>query len=87
LVFKVGNTMFGLLPLEGEPPRVSLKCDPMRALALRARYPAAQPGYHQDKRHWNTLLLDGTIPAAELQALIEHSYALVVAGLRRADRP
>lgn len=86
LVFKVAGKMFALLPIVGEPPRVNLKCDPMRALALRAEYVSIQPGYHQDKKHWNTVLLDGSVPADLVVELIEHSYALVVAGLTRAQR-
>lgn len=86
LVFKVAGKLFALLPTTGEPPRVNLKCDPGRALALRAHHPSIQPGYHQDKRHWNTLLLDGSLPAELILELVEHSYALVVAGLTRAQR-
>ncbi len=86
LVFKVAGKMFALLPIVGEPPRVNLKCDPMRALALRAEFASIQPGYHQDKKHWNTVLLDVSVPAELVVELVEHSYALVVAGLTRAQR-
>jgi predicted DNA-binding protein (MmcQ/YjbR family) len=85
-VFKVGGRMFALVPLEGEPATVNLKCDPDLALALRARYAAVRPGYHQNKRHWNTVELDGSIEEDEVREMIDHSYELVVAGLPRADR-
>lgn len=86
-VFKVMGRMFGLMPLDEVPPRINLKCDPEQAIALRAKYPAAVlPGYHMSKTHWNTVLLDGTVPADELRWMVEHSYALVVAKLKKADR-
>ena len=85
-VFKVGGKMFALVSLEGAPGSVNLKCDPALALELRERYAAVHPGYHQDKRHWNTVDLDGSIEDDELREMIDHSYALVVAGLPRAKR-
>jgi predicted DNA-binding protein (MmcQ/YjbR family) len=85
-VFKVGGRMFALVPLEGEPGTVNLKCDPDLALALRARYAAVRPGYHQNKRHWNTVELDGSIEDDELREMIDHSYQLVVDRLPRAER-
>jgi len=85
-VFKVAGRMFALVPL-GEPPgSVSLKCDPHLAEGLRARYPAVTPGYHLNKRHWNTVALDGSVPDGELLELIDHSYELVVARLTRTAR-
>ncbi|MEZ4473324.1 MAG: MmcQ/YjbR family DNA-binding protein [bacterium] len=86
LVYKVCGRMFALLPLEGEPARVNLKCAPDRAMALRHAYPAITPGYHMDKRHWNTVLLDGTVPVDELRFLLQHSWDRVVEGLKKADR-
>lgn len=86
LVFKVGGKMFALVPLDGAPAVVNLKCDPSVALELRARHPAVRPGYHQDKRHWNTVSLDGTIDDDELRWMVDHSYELVVARLPRAVR-
>ena len=86
-VFKVGGRMFALVSLDGDPGRVNLKCDPGLALELRARYSAVRPGYHQDKRHWNTVDLDGSIADNELREMIDHSYGLVVDGLPRAKRP
>ena len=85
-VFKIGGRMFALVPLEGSPGSVNLKCDPDVALELRARHPSVRPGYHQNKRHWNTVELDGSIDDDELRCMIDHSYELVVAGLPRAAR-
>jgi predicted DNA-binding protein (MmcQ/YjbR family) len=85
-VFKVGGRMFALVSLDGEPGIVNLKCDPELALALRARYPAVRPGYHQDKRHWNTVELDGSVDDADLADMIDHSYELVISRLPRAER-
>lgn len=81
LVFKVGGKMFALASLDEVPPRVNLKCDPDRALELRDRYAEVQPGYHMNKKHWNTVELNGVIPGAELRRMIDHSYDLVVARL------
>jgi predicted DNA-binding protein (MmcQ/YjbR family) len=84
-VFKVGGKMFALVVLDGEPGFVNLKCDPGLALELRARHPAVKPGYHANKRHWNSVHLDGSIEDAELHEMIEHSYTLIVNRLPRAD--
>lgn len=81
LVFKVGGKMFALASLEAVPPRVNLKCDPERALDLRDRYESVQPGYHMNKRHWNTIEFTGEISAAEILRMIDHSYELVCAAL------
>ncbi|MBO0810440.1 MAG: MmcQ/YjbR family DNA-binding protein [Microlunatus sp.] len=85
-VFKVGGRMFALVPLGGDPPNVTLKCDPALALELRARHPAVRPGYHTNKRHWNTVDLDGSLDQADVEGMITHSYDLVVAALPRAVR-
>ena len=85
-VFKVGGRMFALVPLAGSPAGVNLKCDPALALELRARHPSVRPGYHQDKRHWNTVVLDGSIEPDEIREMVEHSYDLVVRGLPRRVR-
>ncbi len=77
IVFKVGGKMFALASLDEVPPRVNLKCDPERALDLRDRYEEVQPGYHMNKKHWNTVTLTGKIPEAELREMIDHSYELV----------
>jgi predicted DNA-binding protein (MmcQ/YjbR family) len=85
-VFKVGGRMFALVALEGSPGSVNLKCDPSLALELRARYSSVHPGYHANKRHWNTVELDGSVEDGELREMIEHSYELVVSRLPRAER-
>jgi predicted DNA-binding protein (MmcQ/YjbR family) len=84
-VFKVGGRMFALVPLAGAEC-VNLKCDPELALELRARHAAVSPGYHQNKRHWNTVELDGSIDDDELLEMITHSYDLVVGKLPKAER-
>ena len=82
LVFKVGGKMFAILSTEG----VSLKCDPVFAVAFREQYPAVTAGYHLDKRHWNTVLLDDSVPSDVLDEWIADSYQLVRASLTRAQR-
>lgn len=88
LVYKVRDKSFAILQGEqgDRPAQVTLKCDPALALELRDRYPAVVPGYHVNKRHWNTVVLDGTVPDDELIDMLRHSYERVVAGLRVADR-
>lgn len=86
LVIKVAGKAFVLADITRDPPAVNLKCDPERALELRARYDAVQPGYHMNKKHWNTVEIDGSIPDDEILAMIDHSFECVVAGLTRADR-
>ena len=85
-VMKVGGKMFALVPLGSEPAVVNLKCDPARALELRAAYAGIRPGYHQNKRHWNSVDLDGSVEDDLLRELVEDSYDLVVARLPRALR-
>ncbi|MFD3685202.1 MmcQ/YjbR family DNA-binding protein [Nocardiopsis sp. NPDC058631] len=68
------------------PATVNLKCDPGLALELRKQYPAVTPGYHMSKRHWNSVLLDGTVPDDEIAEMLRHSYVLVASNLRRVDR-
>ncbi len=86
LVFKVKGKMFALVAWEQTPLHISLKCDPNEALFLRDLFPAIQPGYYLNKRHWNTVTLDGSLPDTELQRLIDDSYRLVVQGLPKAER-
>lgn len=85
-VFKVGGRMFALVTLDAPPGSVSLKCEPDLALDLRGQYAAVTAGYHLDKRHWNTITLDGSVPDDELLGLVDHSYELVVARLPKAVR-
>jgi predicted DNA-binding protein (MmcQ/YjbR family) len=80
-VYKVGGKMFALVPHNADPQHVSLKCDPDWSEVLREAYPAVRPGYHLNKKHWNTVVLDGTVPDDEIAELIEHSHALVVESL------
>ena len=86
LVMKVGGKMFALIGDDAEPPTVSLKCEPELARALREMYPAVKAGYHLNKRHWNTVTLDGTVPDNEVLGWIDDSYDLVVAGLPQRVR-
>jgi predicted DNA-binding protein (MmcQ/YjbR family) len=86
-VFKVGGKMFALTALDGEPLEVSLKCDPELAAQLRAAHRCIRPGYHLNKRHWNTITLDGSLPDRTVLDMIEDSYDLVVGSLPRARRP
>jgi predicted DNA-binding protein (MmcQ/YjbR family) len=86
IVFKVAGKMFAILALEEVPPRVNLKCDPDLALELRDRYEQVEPGYHMNKKHWNTVVLDGIIPEREVRKMIDHSYELVVQSLPKSKR-
>jgi predicted DNA-binding protein (MmcQ/YjbR family) len=86
LVFRVVGKIFALTNVEKLPLAVNLKCDPELAVELRDRYPAVQPSYHMNKTHWNTVELDGSIPAAKVREMIDHSYERVVASLKREER-
>jgi predicted DNA-binding protein (MmcQ/YjbR family) len=85
-VYKVGDPstgseqakMFALVAEKSNPVRLSLKCDPLLAETLRAKYESVMPGYHLNKKHWNTILLSGQLSWGEVQDLIRHSYILVV---------
>jgi predicted DNA-binding protein (MmcQ/YjbR family) len=85
-VFKVAGKMFALSDLDNLPLECSVKCDPDLAEALRSHHAAIRPGYHLNKRHWNTVTLDGSIADTEIQDLIQDSYDLVVATLTRVQR-
>ncbi|WP_198961954.1 MmcQ/YjbR family DNA-binding protein [Pseudonocardia sp. MH-G8] len=85
-VFKVAGKIFALSRLDGNPLRVSLKCDPDLAVQLRMSHPAITAGYHLNKRHWNTVVLDGSVPDETVREMIEDSYDLVVARLPKAQR-
>lgn len=85
-MFKVGGKVFALLPATADPDRVSLKCEPHFAEHLRAQHRAIAPGYHLDKRHWNTVRLDGSLAPDLVEELLGHSYTLVVDGLPRRAR-
>ena len=77
-VYKVNGHMFALIAEETTPVRLSLKCDPQLAKLLREKYESVMPGYHLNKKHWNTILVTGQLPWEEIQGLIRHSYELVV---------
>ncbi|HEX2315689.1 MAG TPA: MmcQ/YjbR family DNA-binding protein [Thermomonospora sp.] len=87
-VYKVAGKMFALLAEDADPLRLSVKLPPEEGLALRAEYPEhVLPGYHLNKRHWNTLVLDGTLGEDEVLGMLRQSYDLVVAGLPKRLRP
>ncbi|MGK5545785.1 MmcQ/YjbR family DNA-binding protein [Streptomyces sp. URMC 127] len=87
-VFKVEGKVFAILqdPSGERPAQVTLKCEPDLALHLREQYAAVEPGYHVNKRHWNTVVLNGTVPVEEVREMVEHSYDRVVSGLPKAAR-
>lgn len=90
-VYKVCGKMFALLVPNGNltqerHPQINLKCLPEHAQELRDVFEAIKPGYHMNKRHWNTLILDGSLPENEIKRLIDHSYALVAKKLTKAQR-
>lgn len=100
-VFKVKGKMFATLALGKMRKRdsngsardksncdwwMNLKCDPDEAFALRDIFAAVIPGYHMNKRHWNTVILDGSIPTGEIERMIDNSFSLVVKGMKKADR-
>ena len=86
LVFKVAGKIFLLASLEAIPLQINLKCDPEKAVELREEYDSVQPGYHMNKKHWNTIIIDGTIPARIMLNWINDSYSLVIAGLPKTQR-
>jgi predicted DNA-binding protein (MmcQ/YjbR family) len=86
LAFKVMNKIFALTNIGGERFEVNLKCDPERAIELRERYPEIRPGFHMNKKHWNTVSFDESLSEALLTELVTHSYDLVVAKLTKKDK-
>ena len=85
LVFKVMGKIFLLASLKSIPLQINLKCDPENAVEIREEYEAVQPGYHMNKKHWNTISIDGSVPAKKIFEWIDNSYRLVVAGLKKSD--
>lgn len=85
-VYKVAGKIFAITRLQARPLEVSLKCEPPLAEQLRDAYPAIAPGYHLNKRHWNTVTLDGSLPERMVQEMLEDSYDLIVSALPRARR-
>ncbi len=86
-VYKIRHKMFALLIWEKGIAHMNLKCDPDEALALRDIFPAVTPGYHMNKKHWNTVILDGSIPKGELERMIDNSYLLVIEAMPTTQRP
>jgi predicted DNA-binding protein (MmcQ/YjbR family) len=86
MVFKVMNKMFALVSLNDSPLNLNLKCDPNDAIAYREIYKSVNPGYHINKKHWNTVTLDGTIKNTVLLEMIDDSYNLVVSKLTKKQR-
>ena len=86
-VYKVVGKIFAILSETQREARVNLKCDPAEAIMLRDIFAAVTPGYHMNKQHWNTVVLDGSVPVNELKRQIENSYQLVVKSLPKAKRP
>lgn len=96
-VYKVVGKVFAILTeqlttpaKDGQPARIAsinLKCDPTEAVMLRQIFPAITPGYHMNKQHWNTVLLDASVPENEIKRMIENSYALVVKSLPKTKKP
>lgn len=74
IVFRIGGKIFLLMRLMTRPLSINLKCDPQRAIELRERYESVLPGYHINKKYWNTVILDGRIPSKEVFSMIDHSY-------------
>jgi len=85
-VFKVAGKVFAIAPLGADPLTVSVKCEPELARGLRAAHAAIEPGYHLNKRHWNTITVEGSLPDRMIRDMIEDSYDLVVDKLTRRER-
>ena len=77
IVFKINNKIFLLLPLSAETLSFNVKCDPEYAIELREQYSSIQPGYHMNKKHWNTIFVDGTLSSKQIKKFIEDSYNLI----------
>lgn len=86
LVFKVGGKIFALTSLDGSPLSVNLKCDPELSVELREQHDAVRPGYHMNKKHWNTVLINGSVRETDIRSWIDHSYDLIVSSLPKSVR-
>jgi predicted DNA-binding protein (MmcQ/YjbR family) len=86
VVYKVCGKVFLLVSLEDTPLQFNAKCDPEKAIELREEYSCVQPGYHMNKKHWNTIRVDGSVGDKLLMEWIDHSYDMVVGGLPKKDR-
>lgn len=85
-VFKVKGKVFAIASIKDGEPQVNLKCDPAWSDVLRMTFEFVTPGYHMNKKHWNTVFLDKDVPASEIERMVNHSYALIVKSLKKADR-
>lgn len=86
LVFKVLDKMFLLTGFENDPLSFNVKCDPEKVIELREEFPCVQPGYHMNKKHWNTIVVDGSVSDAQLKEWIDHSYEAVLNGISKKQR-
>jgi predicted DNA-binding protein (MmcQ/YjbR family) len=86
MVIKVGRKMFLLVNITRKPLQMNLKSDPLVAEGLRDKYQSVLPGYHMNKMHWNTIILDGTVPDNVIFSMIDDSYDLVYSGLKKSER-
>jgi predicted DNA-binding protein (MmcQ/YjbR family) len=86
MVYKVAGKMFALIAWEESLLRITLKCDPVEAITLRQQFPSITAGYHMNKKWWNTIRLDGTVPEGDLVRMMDQSYELVVEGLPKKAR-
>ena len=88
IVYRVAGKLFALAPVDADPLRVNLKCEPLLAEQLRDEYPSAVlPGYHMNKQHWNTVIVDGSLEDDLVVTMVEDSYDLIVSSLPKAQRP
>jgi len=85
LVYKVGGKVFLLTGLDSDEFRFNVKCDPDRAIELREEFPCVLPGWHMNKKHWNTIVVDGSVYSKQLKEWIDHSYELV-AGKKKKNK-
>lgn len=86
LVFKVMGKLFLLTGINSHPVEFNVKCDPEKAIELREKYACVQPGYHMNKKHWNTIVCDGSVSTKQLNQWIDDSYTLVVSGLSKKEK-
>ena len=86
LVFKVDGKIFLLLSLDANPLQFNVKCDPDLALELREEFSCVIPGYHMNKKHWNTIIVDGTAPSKKIKEWIDHSYELIAGSTKKTTR-
>ena len=86
LVYKVGGKAFLLTGLDSEELRFNVKCDPDKALELREEFPCVLPGWHMNKKHWNTIVVDGSVSVKQLKEWIDHSYNLEAGGQSKTKK-